>query len=131
MESKHIRRDFNANVQNRRHYDQDNWLMEIHKQRMDTVKTYLAKDIKGTGGKVTSWKAWDSYSPSSTISTVTFTYNVKESGYYRIDCLYSTTLTTDSVMTTLNNVIMIDGKSVKNDHNWIVYPQYNARNCNA
>lgn len=129
MESKHIRRDFNANVQHRMHYDQDNWLMEIHKQRMDTAKTYLANDVQGTGGKIKSWKAWDSYTPTSTISTISFTYDAKETGDYRIDCLYSTTVNTDAVMIPLNNSIIIDDKTVKNDHNWIVYPQYHSRNC--
>lgn len=128
MESKHIRRDFNANVQNRQHYTKKKWLLEIRKQRRDTVEIYLAHDIKGKNGEIKGWRAWEGYYPSKNRSTISFTYDVKEEGDYQIDCLYSTTIDTDKMIDALNNTIKIDGKVVKNDHSWVVYPQYHSRN---
>ena len=129
MESKHIRREFNANVQNRQHYTKKKWLLEIHKQRMDTVETYLADDVEVKNAKITNWRAWDSCNPNSSKSTISFTYDAPEDGDYRIDCLYSTIANTEKLMLSLNNTIKIDGKVVKNDHDWLVYPQYHSRNC--
>ena len=132
MESKHIRRDFNANVQKRVHYGEDEWLIEIYKNRADTVKTYLVNDVTCKKGKQKSWKAWEGYYPKSesdTLTTVSFEYEAIEDGNYRIDCMYSTTETTDALQISLNNIIKVDGVAVENDHDWLVYPQYNGRNC--
>ena len=135
MESKHIRRDFNANVMNRRHWGEDEWLIEIYKFRADTVQTYLLNNVEAKKGVAKPWKAWDGYYPhedgGSTLTTISFDYEVKEgeAGNYRIDCMYSTIAQTDALQTSLNNVIKIDGTAVKNDHDWLVYPQYNGRNC--
>lgn len=129
MESKHIRRDFNANVQHKRHYGEDYWLLEIHKQKQDTVQTYLADQVK-SNGVIKKFNAWDGvYAKKGNNLTLSFTYTAKEDGDYRIDCLYSTTDSVEMLAEPMNNAIFIDGVKVKNDHDWMVYKQYNSRNC--
>ena len=129
MESKHIRRDFNANVQHKRHYGEDYWLLEIHKQKQDTVQTYLADQVK-SNGVIKKFNAWDGvYAKSGNNLTLSFSYEAKEEGDYRIDCLYGTTDSVEMLAEPMNNAIFIDGVKVKNDHDWMVYKQYNSRNC--
>lgn len=132
--NKHIKRNYNANKTHTIRYDKDKFRFEIFKYDKTQEMTYTIGKGNFTHNGANKW--FDGMtglkSKSSKHLTLSFKYDAKEDGNYRIETLYTNSYTIEGVKNkkydTASGWYTINGEKVSNSTGWITNDMTYTRN---